>query len=417
MHISNASLLDEATSAAEAVQMSYNVHNGKRLKYFVSESMFPQNIDVIKTKCHALGIELHVGKTSEFDWSKASDFSGMMVQNPDNFGNLHDHTELGAKLAEHKLVFTICCDLLSCTLTKPPGQMGADIAVGSAQRMGIPMAFGGPHPGFFATSDKLKRKMPGRVIGISKDVHGNQAFRMSMQTREQHIRRDKATSNICTAQALLANMASFYMQWHGRVGLRKIAKKTRFFAQIMMEELSNFGFVFATDKECHFDTVAIDVKNSGFSSPDYVLSEFHKYGINIRKIDENHVSVSFDELSTLYDLDQLIEIFINLKADNGGTAGNEMIPFSSYENRVYKTLPDHLRRGKHMTFMGEMQFRMKFSETNMMRYIQRLCEKDVSLTNSMIALGSCTMKLNSAITMIPITWSGFADLHPFVPRD
>jgi glycine dehydrogenase len=212
-------------------------------------------------------------------------------------------------------------------------------------------------------------------------------------------------------------MAAFYMQWHGRVGLRKIAKKTRFFAQILMEELSTFGFVFATDRECHFDTVAIDVKKSGFSSADYLLSEFHKYGINIRKIDDNHVSVSFDELSTLYDLDQLIEIFINLKADNGGTASGDMIPWSSYENRVYRTLPEHLRRGKQMKFMGEQQFRMQLSETNMMRYIVRLCEKDVSLTNSMVALGSCTMKLNSAITMIPVTWSGFADLHPFVPRD
>jgi len=230
MAIANASLLDEATSAAEAVQMSYNIHNGKREKYFLSESTFPQNIDVIKTKCHALNIELVIGDVAKFDWSKASEYCGMLVQNPDNFGNLHDYTELGSVLRQNDIVFTICADILSLTLAKPPGDMNADIAVGSAQRMGIPLAFGGPHPGFFATTDKLKRKMPGRVIGISKDVHGNQAFRMAMQTREQHIRRDKATSNICTAQALLANMSAFYMQWHGRSGLRKIAKKTRFMA-------------------------------------------------------------------------------------------------------------------------------------------------------------------------------------------
>jgi len=230
MAIANASLLDEATSAAEAVQMSYNIHNGKREKYFLSESTFPQTIDVIKTKCHALNIELVIGDVATFDWSKASEYCGMLVQNPDNFGNLHDYTELGSVLRQNDIVFTICADILSLTLAKPPGDMNADIAVGSAQRMGIPLAFGGPHPGFFATTDKLKRKMPGRVIGISKDVHGNQAFRMAMQTREQHIRRDKATSNICTAQALLANMSAFYMQWHGRSGLRKIAKKTRFMA-------------------------------------------------------------------------------------------------------------------------------------------------------------------------------------------
>jgi len=208
--------------------MSYNIHNGKRTKFFLSESTFPQTIDVIKTKCKGLDIELVIGKPSEFDFSKGKEFIGMLVQNPDNLGNLIDYTEFSAKLKEHKMVFTIAADLLCLCLSKPPGEMGADIAVGSTQRMGIPIAFGGPHPGYFATSDKLKRKMPGRVIGISKDVHGNQAFRMAMQTREQHIRRDKATSNICTAQALLANMSSFYMQWHGRVGLRKIAKKCRF---------------------------------------------------------------------------------------------------------------------------------------------------------------------------------------------
>ena len=199
MAISNASLLDEATSASEAVQMSYNCHNGKRTKYFLSDNTFPQTIDVIRTKCEGLDIELEVGNVFEFDFSKGKEYAGMLVQNPDNFGNIHDYTDLNKQMKDSGMIFTIACDLLSLTLTKPPGEMGADIAVGTAQRMGIPMAMGGPHPGIFATSDKLKRKMPGRVIGISKDAHGNQAFRMAMQTREQHIRRDKATSNICTA--------------------------------------------------------------------------------------------------------------------------------------------------------------------------------------------------------------------------
>lgn len=237
MDVANASLLDEATSAAEACQLSYNMFNGKRNKYFVSESTFPQIIDVIKTKCHALGIDLVVGRPSEFDWDNAKEYSGMLVQTPDNFGNSYDYTDLATKIKETGMLFTICADILSLAIFKTPGQMGADIAVGSAQRMGIPFGYGGPHPGYFAASKKLQRKIPGRIIGISKDAHGNQAFRMALQTREQHIRRDKATSNICTSQALLANMASFYIQWHGANGLKKIANKVRFMSQIFMEEL------------------------------------------------------------------------------------------------------------------------------------------------------------------------------------
>lgn len=188
----------------------------------------------MKTKCHAIGIDLEIADVRDFDWSKASEYSGMMVQNPDNFGSFTDHEALGVQVKENKMVFTIIADILANTIFKTPGAMGADIACGSAQRMGIPFGYGGPHPGYFASTDKLKRKLPGRIIGISKDVHGNQAFRMALQTREQHIRRDKATSNICTAQALLANMAAFYMQWHGANGLKKIALKVRFMSQIFM---------------------------------------------------------------------------------------------------------------------------------------------------------------------------------------
>jgi glycine dehydrogenase len=199
MDVSNASLLDEATAAAEAVQMSYNHHNGKRMKYFVSNSLFPQTIEVIKTKCHAIGIDLEIGATNTFDFEKAKEYSGMIVQTPDNFGTVHDYETLGKSVKESGMVFTIVSDILGNCILKTPGAMGADIAVGSAQRMGIPLGYGGPHPGYFASTDKLKRKLPGRIIGVSKDVHGNQAFRMALQTREQHIRRDKATSNICTA--------------------------------------------------------------------------------------------------------------------------------------------------------------------------------------------------------------------------
>lgn len=280
--------------------------------------------------------------------------------------------------------------------------------------MGIPFGYGGPHPGYFAASKKLQRKIPGRIIGVSKDAHGNQAFRMALQTREQHIRRDKATSNICTSQALLANMASFYIQWHGANGLKKIANKVRFMSQILMEELGAVDFKFATEKDHYFDTVAIKVTESGLTSPDYVVAQFHKYGINIRKVDSNTVSVSFDELSSLYHLDELIEIFINIKKRRVAEK-NENAPFEMYEHRTYDAPIDSLKRTT--PFLEQNVFKMKFSETNMMRYIQRLCEKDVSLTNTMIPLGSCTMKLNSAICMTPVTWYGFANMHPFAPVD
>lgn len=213
----------------------------------------------MKTKCHAIGIDLVIGNPADFDWSKGSEFSGMLVQNPDNLGNVTDYTDLSTKLKENKMIFTIVADLLSMCIIKPPGEMGADIACGNAQRMGIPLGYGGPHPGYFAAVDKYKRKLPGRIIGISKDRHGDKAYRMALQTREQHIRRDKATSNICTAQALLANMASFYMQWHGPNGLKKIATKVRFFSQIFMEELRPVGIKFKTSSQNYFDTVAIDV--------------------------------------------------------------------------------------------------------------------------------------------------------------
>lgn len=237
LDVSNASLLDEASSASEAMFMAYNVHNGKRNKFFLSKNVFPQNIEVVKTKAEGLGIELVIDEPANFDWSKVDDFCGYMVQNPDNLGNVTDITEVAAKMREHKVVVTIIADILSLAVIKSPGEMGADIAIGSAQRFGVPMGFGGPHAGYMAVKDEFKRKMPGRLIGVSKDVHGNRALRMALQTREQHIRRDKATSNICTAQALLANISSFYGQWYGPEGLKKQANRVRNFADILITEL------------------------------------------------------------------------------------------------------------------------------------------------------------------------------------
>jgi len=367
---------------------------------------------VIKTKAYGLGIELVVDEPVNFDWNLASEYCGYMLQNPDNLGNVHDITELASKLKKHEIVVTVIADILSLAVIKPPGEMGADIAVGSVQRFGVPMAYGGPHPGYMACKDEFKRKMPGRLIGVSKDIHGERAYRMSLQTREQHIRRDKATSNICTAQALLANISAFFGQWHGPEGLKKQANRTRFFAEILIDELNVLGVDVVTHKTNHFDTVVINAKNSGFSSSDYVLAEFHKYGINLRKICDELVGISFNETSSIVDLDELIEIFADLK---GKTNSSGFLSEQFYEDKKYKGVPPALRRTSD--FMTQPQFNEITSETQMMRYIQRLADKDIGLTNSMIPLGSCTLKLNSAIAMIPITWPGFAQIHPFAPRD
>ncbi len=280
-----------------------------------------------------------IDEPANFNWSKADEFCGYLVQNPDNFGTVHDITSTAAKLKEHKVVVTIIADILSLAITKTPGEMGADIAVGSAQRFGVPMAFGGPHAGYMAVKDEFKRKMPGRLIGVSKDVHGNKAYRMSLQTREQHIRRDKATSNICTAQALLANISSFYGQWYGAEGLKAQAHRVRNFASILIDEFKNLGIKIVTDEVRHFDTVTIDTVASGFSSADYIVSEFHKYGINFRRIDDRHVGISFNETTTLVDLDEMIEVFSDLKSK---PAKNGFLTEAYYENRKYPALPKEL---------------------------------------------------------------------------
>jgi len=414
MDYSNASLLDEGTSAAEAVNMVYGTHNGKRNKVFVSNSIYPQTLDVMRTRSHGNGIELVFGDVSDFPWADAEQYCGAIFQNPDNVGHLQDYSSFISKLKESKVRSIVIADIMSLPITKSPGEMGADIAVGSVQRFGIPMGNGGPHPGYMACKDEYKRKMPGRIIGISRDAHGEPAYRMSLQTREQHIRRDKATSNICTAQALLATMTSFYGVWHGPEGLRKIATRIRFRAQVLADDLKQMGIKITSHPENFFDTVTIDCKASGFSSADFVLAEFHKIGINLRKIDVNTVGISMNEAVTIDDLSKITEHFAFIKEKKESQADKYLSP-QHYEDIRYRLLPNNLRRTSN--FMEQQIFNQNFSETEMMRYIHRLGDKDYGLTHGMIPLGSCTMKLNSAIAMLPITFPGFANIHPFAPKD
>jgi len=356
MDISNASLLDESTAAAEAMYMCYNVHNGKRNKFFVSKHIFPQSIDVIKTRAHAINLELVIDDPANFDYSKADQYCGVIIQNPDNLGNLTDLKPISDKLKKSKTMLVSISDILSLCIVKPPGEMGADIAVGSAQRFGVPMASGGPHAGYMACKDEYKRKLPGRIIGVSIDAHGNQAYRMSLQTREQHIRRDKATSNICTAQALLANISAFFGMWHGPQGLKKKAVRVHFYSQILIEELSLLDYKFKTDPNAHFDTVTIDARASGFSSADYVLSQFHKEGINLRKVDDNLVQVAFNEVTTLTDLEELIEIFAFIKEKRLDHEYRVQ-----FEGREYKELNGQLKRTS--SYLELPQFTQLTSET------------------------------------------------------
>lgn len=315
MDISNASLLDEATSCAEAVSLAYASHNCKRAKFYVSESIFPQNIDVIQTRCYGNGVEVVIGPIADFPWDQAEQYCGMLVQNPDNVGNLSNFTQLFDKLRAHGVRSVLNSDILALCIVKSAGEMGADMAVGSVQRFGLPMGYGGPHPGYFATREEFKRKMPGRIIGISKDAEGNTALRMTLQVREQHIRRNKATSNICTAQALLANMTAMYGIWHSPKGLKQIADRVRFRTEVLRDEFAQLGIKCINEPNHFFDTLTFDCAGSGFSSSDFIISEFHKYDINLRKVTDNLVSVSLNETTTIDDLASLIEIFAHLKEE------------------------------------------------------------------------------------------------------
>ena len=399
MEIANASLLDEGTAAAEAMFMQYSLRkNQNATKYFVSELVFAQTIDILKTRANPFGIELVIGNHDHF--TASDDFFGAIVQYPAGNGEIFDYQPFAQKLHAHNIKLTVAADLLSLTLLTPPGEWGADVVVGTTQRFGIPMGFGGPHAAFFATKDEYKRSLPGRIIGVSVDSNNNYALRMALQTREQHIRRDKATSNICTAQALLAIMAGFYAAYHGPKGLKLIAERTHGLTITLAQSLSKIGFKVLSN--AYFDTIQIDLQDL----TDSIHKECLDNNINLN-YKGNIVGISLDETTSFEDVKTLIRIFSKVK----GIAADNLTVIEASKS----TIPSQLNRKS--SFLTHPVFNLHHSEHEMLRYIKSLEAKDLSLCHSMIALGSCTMKLNATSEMIPVTWPEFGKLHPFAPAD
>ncbi|MGB0833134.1 MAG: aminomethyl-transferring glycine dehydrogenase [Psychrobium sp.] len=398
MELANASLLDEATAAAEAMSFCKRAGKNKSNSFFISDDVHPQTIDVLKTRAQYFAFDLIIAPASELE---QHDVFGALVQYPGTTGEVTDLSGLIESAHAKKTLVAVATDLLALTLLKSPGEMGADIVIGSSQRFGVPMGFGGPHAAFMATSEKHKRTIPGRVIGVSIDSKEKPALRMAMQTREQHIRREKATSNICTAQALLANMASFYAVYHGPEGLKNIGRRVHHYAAIFAHGLAARSFDFA--HQHFFDTLTI---NTG-DDTDTIYQGALAQGANLRRF-VDQLGVSFDETTTTTDIEMLWQIFTG-----------ENLNFSdveaSYSQCEYHHIPEQLRRTSE--YLTHPTFNRYHSETQMLRYLKSLENKDFSLTHGMIPLGSCTMKLNATAQMIPVTWPEFGQMHPFAPKD
>ncbi|MCP5076737.1 MAG: aminomethyl-transferring glycine dehydrogenase [Psychromonas sp.] len=404
MEIANASLLDEATAAAEAMTLCKRAGKNRSNAFFVSNQLHPQTIDVIRTRAEYIGYDIITGSIDDLD---KHDLFGAILQYPSSMGNVQDLTEVIEKAHAKKTLVAVATDLLSLTLLKAPGEMGADVVIGSAQRFGVPMGFGGPHAGFMATRDKFKRTMPGRVIGVSKDSKGKQALRMAMQTREQHIRREKATSNICTAQALLANMAAFYALYHGAEGLRKIGRRVHHFTAILASGLRAEGI--EIENEYFFDTLTLNTNEHSKAIYHRALAE----GMNLRKFPtpDNmpvQLGISLDETTTVQDVEDLLFAIT-------GSALKVADLTTQVAINEYAGIPQSCRRESE--YLQHPVFTAHHSETQMMRYMKKLENKDYSLTHGMIPLGSCTMKLNAVAEMLPITWPEFGQLHPFAPTE
>ncbi|WP_061248982.1 aminomethyl-transferring glycine dehydrogenase [Leptospira alstonii] len=396
LEISNASLLDEGTAAAEAMFLTYSVRkNETAKKFFVSELCHPQTIDVVVTRANPLGIEVEIGSHETVELNE--DFFGVLLQYPATDGKIIDYTSFIQRAHNVGSVATVAADLLALTLLKSPGEMGADIAVGSSQRFGLPLGFGGPHAGYFATKDEFKRSMPGRLIGVSKDSQGNPGLRLSLQTREQHIRRDKATSNICTAQVLLAVISSMYAVYHGPEGLKDIATRIHKFTGVLANALKSVGFAITNDS--FFDTITIQ---AGGKAKDF-LNKANSKKINLREFQDGRIGIALDETVNASDLKDLFDIFDVKNADI------EKLFLNS------ANVPDSFKR--NTSYLAHPVFQSHHTETKMLRYIRKLESRDLSLTTSMIPLGSCTMKLNATTEMYPVTWPEFGAIHPFAPAD
>jgi glycine dehydrogenase len=404
----NASLLDEATAAAEAMNLCISSVKGKRKKFFCDERVHPQSIDLLKTRSEPLGVEVVVGDWRQVlaDGGLSKDFSGVMVQYPDTYGGVENFEALVTEAHSHGSLVVACTDLLACTQLTPPGEWGADIAVGSAQRFGVPVGFGGPHAAFFACHEDQQRKMPGRMIGVSIDSQGNPALRMALQTREQHIRRDKATSNICTAQALLANMAASYGVYHGPEGLKNISTRIHTLTCMLAEAVTTAGHTVEGYAEgtAFFDTIRIDV---GAGNAGAVFKAAADRGINIRDCgDGASVGVSIGESFTRAQMVDLLQAF-------GCEASDASLEVLAANAEAGK----YGAQARSSAFMTHPVFNSHHSETQMLRYLKSLENKDLSLNHSMISLGSCTMKLNATTEMVPVTWPTTANIHPFAPSD
>jgi glycine dehydrogenase len=399
MELANASLLDESTAAAEAMTMLFDVRSREQkknnvLKFFVSEEILPQTLSLLKTRSTPLEIELVVGKHENFEFGE--DYFGALLQYPGKHGQVHDYAPFVAKANEVNIKVAVAADILSLALLTPPGEFGADVVVGTTQRFGIPLGYGGPHAAYFATKEEYKRSIPGRIIGLTKDTDGKPALRMALQTREQHIKRDKATSNICTAQVLLAVMAGMYAVYHGPKGLKYIAEKVHSTAVTLADSLEKIG-LYQTNTS-YFDTITIKADSST------VKPIAEKHGVNFLYVDIDTISIALNEATSLKDLQQIVDIFAEATGKEAMPI-NTLLPSSLFESKL----------GRTSKFLENSVFNSYHSETELMRYIKKLERKDLALNHSMISLGSCTMKLNAASEMLPLSLARWGNIHPFVP--
>ena len=393
--IANASLLDEATAAAESMTLAHRVGKSKSQKFFIDQNCFPQTISVVTARAKPIGIEVMVGNPQKLIDLTEDTYFGALLQYPGNDGAITDFSQEIKSIHDNNGLVIMATDLLALTMLKSPGELGADIAIGSSQRFGVPLGFGGPHAAFMATKEQYKRSLPGRLIGASIDADGRTAYRLALQTREQHIRREKATSNICTAQALLAIMAGFYAAYHGPEGLKQIAQSVHLKAIALAKEINELGYALRSSN--FFDTVTVHTK----SQTKEVFSAAQKQLMNIRMLDENHISISLDETTSDLEVQSIAKLF------KGITKKEKAV--SSF------VLPNNILRSSE--YLTHPVFHLYRTETEMLRYIRKLCDKDIALDRAMIPLGSCTMKLNATSEMIPVGWEEFSNIHPYAPQD